>query len=195
VLDVGCGGGFLAESLARAGARVCAVDHSAPTIDVARRHAANAGLRIDYCVAEATALPFADASFDAVLSSDFLEHVGDRLDAVLAEQVRALRPGGLLGFETVNRTWRSRLALIWLGQRLLHVAPPRLHDARWFIPPTELAAHLARHGVEVEEVRGLTPIRHPVQFFAGYLLRRESGGFRLSDDLSASYLGYGIKRG
>jgi 2-polyprenyl-6-hydroxyphenyl methylase / 3-demethylubiquinone-9 3-methyltransferase len=195
VLDVGCGGGYLAEALARAGAEVSAVDRSAPTIEAARRHAHAAGLSIDYRVADATALPLPDASCDAVLSSDFLEHVADRLDAVLAEQVRVLRPGGLLGFETVNRTWQSRLVLIWLGQRVLRLAPPHLHDARWFIRPAELTALLARHGVRIEEMRGLVPARSPVRFLAGYFLRRKSGGFRLGDDLAISYLGYGLKPG
>jgi 2-polyprenyl-6-hydroxyphenyl methylase / 3-demethylubiquinone-9 3-methyltransferase len=195
VLDVGCGGGYLAESVARVGAQVSAVDLSVPTIEAARRHSQAAGLAIDYRAADAAALPFSDASFDAVVSSDFLEHVMDRLDAVLAEQVRVLRPGGLLGFETVNRTWQSRVVLIWLGQRVLRVAPPRLHDGRWFIRPPELVERLAAQGVQVQELRGLVPARSPVLFLTGYLLLRRSGGFRLGDDLSISYLGFGIKGG
>ena len=195
MLDVGCGGGHLAESLARAGAQVSAIDRSASTIEAARRHASATGLAIDFRTADATSLPFADASFDAVISSDFLEHVTDRLDAVLAEQARVLCPGGLLGFETVNRTWRSRFVLIWLGQRVLRLAPAHAHDARWFIRPAELARVLTRHGVRVEEVRGLVPVRAPIRFLAGYLMRRESGGFRLGDDLGMAYLGYGLKRG
>jgi 2-polyprenyl-6-hydroxyphenyl methylase/3-demethylubiquinone-9 3-methyltransferase len=193
VLDVGCGGGHLAERLAHAGALVSGVDRSAPTIEAARRHAQASGLAIDYRAADAAALPYPDASFDAVVSSDFLEHVADRLEAVLAEQARVLRPGGLLGFETVNRTWQSRFVLIWLGQRLLRLAPPHLHDARWFIRPGELVPLLARCGVRVEELRGMVPARNPVLFLAGYFLRRQSGGFRLGDDLRISYLGYGIK--
>jgi 2-polyprenyl-6-hydroxyphenyl methylase/3-demethylubiquinone-9 3-methyltransferase len=193
VLDVGCGGGHLAESLARAGAQVSGVDRSVPTIEAARRHAKAAGLAIDYRVADATVLPYDADSFDAVVSSDFLEHVGDRLDAVVAEQARVLRFGGLLGFETINRTWQSRLVLICLGQRMLRLVPPYLHDARWFIRPAEMVPLLAQHGVRVEEMCGLVPARPPLLFLAGYLVRRQSGGFRLGDDLSISYLGYGIK--
>ncbi len=193
VLDVGCGGGFLAEALARWGAQMSGVDASAATIEVARRHADAQGLRIDYHVADAAQLPFADGAFDAVVSSDFLEHVSDRLDAVVAEQARVLRAGGLLGFETVNRTWRARLVLIWLGQRILRVAPPHLHDARLFVRPRDLEDCLLRHGVRVDETHGLVPARHPLLFLAGYLLRRESGGFRLGRDRSISYIGFGIK--
>ena len=128
-----------------------------------------------------------------MLSSDFLEHVAERLDAVLAEQVRVLRSGGLLGFETVNRTWQARVVLIWLAQGVLRVAPPHLHDARWFIRPVVLTTRLAGLGVRVEELRGLVPARSPAGFLAGYLVRRESGGFRLGDDMRISYLGYGLK--
>jgi 2-polyprenyl-6-hydroxyphenyl methylase / 3-demethylubiquinone-9 3-methyltransferase len=193
LLDVGCGGGYLAEALAGAGAVVTGVDLSATTIAAARRHAAARGLAIDYRVADATALPFADGAFDVVLSSDFLEHVSDRLDAVIAEQARVLRDGGVLGFETVNRTLRARVVLVWLGQGVLRLAPPRLHDPRLFVRPQELEACLARHGVRVVETHGLMPARRPVRFLLGYLLRRESGGFRLGRDRSISYIGYGVK--
>lgn len=193
LLDVGCGGGYLAEALARAGASVAGVDLSSSTIEAARRHAAAAGLSIDYRAADATALPFADGAFDVVVSSDFLEHVSDRLDTVIAEQVRVLRAGGVLAFETVNRTLRARVVLVWLGQGVLRLAPPRLHDPRLFVRPDELAACLARHGVGVVEMHGLVPARNPLRFLLGYLLRRESGGFRLGRDRSISYIGYGLK--
>lgn len=193
VLDVGCGGGHLAEALARSGADVTGVDRSASSVAAAQRHAAAGGLAIAYHAADALALPFADATFDAVLSSDFLEHVSNRLDQIIAEQARVLRPGGVLGFETVNRTWRARAVLIWLGQRLLRLVPPRTHAGRLFVRPEEVAACLARHGVWVVETRGLVPARGPVGFLLGYLTRRESGGFRLGNDRSISYIGYGVK--
>jgi 2-polyprenyl-6-hydroxyphenyl methylase/3-demethylubiquinone-9 3-methyltransferase len=193
VLDVGCGGGFLAEALARAGAEVSGVDLSAGTIETAQCHARRQGLAVDYRVADAADLPFPDGAFDAVLSSDFLEHVSDHLDAVVAEQARVLRPEGVMGFETVNRTWRARLVLVWLGERILRVAPRHLHDPRMFVRPSELAACLSRHGLRVVELAGLSPARNPALFLAGYLVRRESGGFRLSRDPSISYIGYAIK--
>lgn len=194
VLDVGCGGGHLAEALAQAGAEVTGVDRSASSVAAARRHAAASGLAITYHACDALALPFADAAFDAVLSSDFLEHVSDRLDAIIAEQARVLRPGGVLGFETVNRTWRARVVLIWLGQRVLRIVPPRTHASRLFVRPEEVATCLARHGVRVVETRGLVPARGPLGFLHGYLTRRESGGFRLGDDRAISYIGYGTKK-
>ena len=194
VLDVGCGGGYLAESLARAGCAVSGVDRSASTIATAQRHADAGGRSITYRTADALALPFPDAAFDAVVSSDFLEHVSDHLDAIIAEQVRVLRRGGVLGFETVNRTWRARLVLIWLAQDLLRVVPRHLHAYALFIRPAELARCLERHGVAVTETRGMVPARHPIAFLAGYLARRASGGFRLGRSQAISYIGYGIKR-
>jgi 2-polyprenyl-6-hydroxyphenyl methylase / 3-demethylubiquinone-9 3-methyltransferase len=193
VLDVGCGGGYLAEAFARAGAVVSGVDLSASSIAAAQRHAQAAGLAIDYRPADARSLPYPDATFDVVLSSDFLEHVSDQLDAVVAEQSRVLRPGGVLGFETVNRTWPARIVLIWLGQDLLRLAPSHLHEYRLFVRPAELMASLARHGVQVAELHGLVPVRNPVRFLAGYLIRRDGGGFRLGRNRSISYIGYGVK--
>lgn len=194
VLDVGCGGGFLAESLAHAGCIVSGVDRSASTIATAQRHAAAAGLAITYRAADARALPFPDGAFDVVVSSDFLEHVSDNLDAIIAEQARVLRRGGVLGFETVNRTWRARLVLIWLAQDLLRVVPRHLHTYALFIRPAELADCLDQHGVSVVETRGMVPARHPIVFLASYLARRESGGFRLGRSCAISYTGYGLKR-
>src|SRR5260370_245420 len=194
VLDVGCGGGFLAEALALAGADVSAVDRSVPTIEAARRHAAGAKLAIDYRSADALALPYAAGEFDAVVSSDFLEHVSDRLDLVLAEQARVLRPGGLLGFETINRTLLARIVLIWLAQDLFRALPRPLHDARLFIPPNTLAGTLSRLGLRVVDLHGVVPARGPLGFLWGYLTRRESGGFRLSRRVDGSYIGYALQR-
>jgi 2-polyprenyl-6-hydroxyphenyl methylase/3-demethylubiquinone-9 3-methyltransferase len=193
ILDVGCGGGFLAEALARAGANISAVDRSVSTIEAARRHAASAKLAIDYTQADALALPYAEGEFDAVVSSDFLEHVSDRLETVLAEQKRVLRPGGLLGFETINRTLLSRIVLIWLAQDLLRVVPRHLHDARLFIPPDTLAGTLGRLGLRVVDLQGVVPARGPLAFLWGYLTRRESGGFRLDRRLTVSYIGYALR--
>lgn len=193
ILDVGCGGGFLAEALARAGADVSAVDRSLPTIEAARRHAASAKLAIDYRSADALALPYEAGEFDAVISSDFLEHVSDRLERVLAEQARVLRPGGLLGFETINRTLLARVVLVWLAQGLLRVVPRHLHDARLFIPPDTLVGTLDRLGLRVVDIQGVVPIRGPLAFLWGYLTRRESGGFRLGRRMAVSYIGYALQ--
>lgn len=162
-LDVGCGGGFLAEELARLGHQVVGVDPSRVSLATARRHAAGQGLEIDYRHGRGEDLPAGDAGFDLVVCCDVLEHVHD-LDRVVAEIARVLRPGGLFFFDTVNRTARSRLLVVkavqeWRWTRLTDVA---FHDWSMFIRPDELSRLLCRHGLDVGELVGLAPRRNPL---------------------------------
>ena len=115
VLDLGCAGGFMAEALAARGARVTGIDPAAQAIDAARAHARTGGLRIGYDVGVGEALPYDDASFDAVVCVDVLEHVAD-LNKVLAEVARVLRPGGMFLFDTINRNPLARLATITIAE-------------------------------------------------------------------------------
>jgi ubiquinone biosynthesis O-methyltransferase len=110
-LDVGCGGGYLAEAFARDGFIVAGVDPAANSIEAARKHASETGLNVDYRVGRSETLPFSDGCFDAVACCDVLEHVDD-LDKSVSEVGRVLRPGGVFFYETVNRTWLSKLVLI-----------------------------------------------------------------------------------
>jgi ubiquinone biosynthesis O-methyltransferase len=143
VLDLGCGGGFMAEPLARQGARVIGVDPSAPAIAAAKRHAQESGLSIDYRVGTGEHLPVANSAVDIVLCVDVLEHVRD-LDAVIGEIRRVLKPGGLFLFDTINRTWLSKLAIVVLGEIVLRLGPRGTHDPALFIRPEELRAKLER---------------------------------------------------
>ena len=144
VLDLGCGGGFMAEPLARQGAHVIGVDPSAPAIAAAKRHAQESGLAIDYRVGTGEQLPVADGAVDIVVCVDVLEHVRD-LDAVIGEIRRVLKPGGLFLFDTINRTWLSKLVIVVLGEIVLRLGPRGTHDPALFIRPQELRARLARH--------------------------------------------------
>src|SRR5439155_26744182 len=128
-LDVGCGGGLLAEELARLGLRVTGVDPSVPSLEVARAHAAHAGLEIAYLPGFGEALPLLDSSFDLAVCCDVLEHVDD-VDRVVAEIGRVLRPGGLFVYDTINRTIASRLVVVNLLQdwRWTRIMPPNLHS-------------------------------------------------------------------
>jgi 2-polyprenyl-6-hydroxyphenyl methylase / 3-demethylubiquinone-9 3-methyltransferase len=161
VLDIGCGGGALAEELARLGCRVTGLDVSARSIDVARRHAVAGGLRISYCVARGESLPYDDESFDVAYLGDVLEHVGD-FDEAIDETARVLAPGGICFYDTVNRTRRSRLVLIklfqeWSWSRFL---PPDTHEWDAFITPRELHSNMAWHGLAPDGVVGLRPQRN-----------------------------------
>src|SRR5262245_15034770 len=115
VLDVGCGGGLLAEEFTRLGCALTGVDPSAASLAVARAHAADRGFLIAYHRALGESLPFARGSFDVVYCCDVLEHVAD-VSRVIAETARVLRSGGIYFYDTINRTLRSRLIMIKLLQ-------------------------------------------------------------------------------
>jgi ubiquinone biosynthesis O-methyltransferase len=144
VLDLGCGGGFMAEPLARQGAHVIGVDPSAPAIAAAKRHADENGLSIDYRVGSGENLPVAESAVDIVVCVDVLEHVRD-LDAVIGEIRRVLKPGGLFLFDTINRTWLSKLVIVILGEIVLRWGPRGTHDPTLFIKPEELRVKLEQH--------------------------------------------------
>ncbi len=203
-LEVGCGGGLLAEEFARLGLAVTGVDPSEPSLATARAHAAQSGLAIDYRTGVGEQLEFADASFKIVFCCDVLEHVRD-LQQVIAEIARVLTPGGVFLYDTINRTLFSRVLMVKLAQDwpITRFVPKNLHDWRTFIKPSELQAIMARHGLVSRDVVGLKPGANPVailrgirQLKAGRLTYGELGrrvAFRASKDLSGSYMGYAIK--
>ena len=157
-LDVGCGAGFIAEELAAMGFAVTGIDPSRVAIEAARAHAQQRRLGIEYLVGVGEELPFADAAFDLVSCCDVLEHVRD-LDRVIAETARVLRPGGLYLFDTINRTWLSKVLAIKAMQewRPTRIMDTTIHEWSMFIRPDELRVILDRHGMDVAEVAGLAP--------------------------------------
>ena len=114
-LDIGCGGGLLAEEFARAGCKVTGIDPSEPSLAVAKTHAQQSGLDITYLPGVGEHLPFADAAFDIVYCCDVLEHVSD-LTQVITETARVLKPGGIFFYDTINRNVLSNLVLIKMAQ-------------------------------------------------------------------------------
>lgn len=193
VLDVGCGGGILAEELARRGADVTGIDMSVSSLAAANRHASamSPRLAVRYAACDALALPFADASFDAIVSSDFLEHVPD-LGRCVREMARVLRPGGVLAFDTINRTFLAWVIVIGVMEVLVRRIPRHTHDRRLFVKPSELAAALTAAGLTLVETRGLSPEGNPfanlVRVARGFDLR-----FAVTADEKVSYLGYAVR--
>lgn len=205
LLDVGCGGGLLAEEFARLGFDVTGIDPAPETIEAARAHAAKSRLSIEYHTGVGEQLPFSDGAFDCVACCDVLEHVDD-VSRVVAEIARVLRPGGHFFYDTVNRTLISKIAVIKVMQewRSTAFAAPNSHLWEKFIKPAELTAILVNYGLTPVEMRGIVTHRNPLLTLLdlhrraqGKLTFKELGrrlDFQESDQLDASYMGYATKK-
>jgi 2-polyprenyl-6-hydroxyphenyl methylase / 3-demethylubiquinone-9 3-methyltransferase len=153
LLDIGCGGGLLAEPMARLGAAVVGVDAAARNIPVARLHAEQSGLAIDYRHGTAEALAAAGESFEVVLNMEVVEHVPEPA-AYLAACAALLRPGGLMIASTINRTARSFALAIVGAEHVLRWLPRGTHDWRRFVTPDELFDLIARAGLQAVDRKG-----------------------------------------
>ncbi len=154
ILDVGCGGGFLTNELARHGYSVNGVDLSQESLKVAEAHDETKSVR--YEVADAYKLPFADESFDALTAMDFLEHVEDP-ERVIKEFSRVLKPNGLFFFHTFNRNPLSHLVVIKLLEWFVKNTPKNMHVINLFIKPSELRNYCKNSHMEVLSIIGIRP--------------------------------------
>ena len=155
VLDVGCGGGLVAEGLAARGARVVAIDMAPENIEAARQHAAAGGLQVDYrCVAVEQIAHEAAGEFDAVTCLEMLEHVPDP-ESIVAACAAALRPGGTAVFSTINRNLKSFAFAIVGAEYVLGLVPRGTHEYAKLIRPAELATWCRKSGLQVTTLTGL----------------------------------------
>ncbi|WP_373183476.1 bifunctional 2-polyprenyl-6-hydroxyphenol methylase/3-demethylubiquinol 3-O-methyltransferase UbiG [Halomonas campaniensis] len=176
VVDVGCGGGLLAEAMAHRGAEVTGIDLGEAPLAVARLHAEESGVEVNYRHVSVEALAEeASGRFDVVTCLEMLEHVPDPASVVRACAALA-KPGGQVFFSTLNRNPKAYALAILGAEYLLRMLPRGTHDYAKFIRPAELAAWCREAGLEVREQNGL--VYHPVT-------RR----YRLSErDVSVNYL-------
>jgi 2-polyprenyl-6-hydroxyphenyl methylase/3-demethylubiquinone-9 3-methyltransferase len=155
VLDLGCGGGLLAEALAAEGARVVGLDLAAELIEVARLHALESGAQVEYRHTSAEQLALAEpASFDVICCMEMLEHVPDPAQ-VLQAASHMLKPGGHLFLSTLNRTPRAFLGAIVGAEYLLRLLPRGTHQYERFIRPAELGSWLRAADCELLDVQGI----------------------------------------
>lgn len=203
-LDVGCGGGLLSEELSKIGLDVTGIDPSKESIKIASEHARNGGLNINYMESYGEELQLDNEVFDMVFCCDVLEHVSD-VSKVVSEISRVLKKGGLFFFDTVNRTLKSKIEVIYLVQKCIFksVVPENGHVWEMFIKPKELQLILSQHGIILKDIRGIAP-RHECLSMIIDLNRasRKKISYKElanrmnlieSDNIKCAYMGYGIK--
>jgi 2-polyprenyl-6-hydroxyphenyl methylase/3-demethylubiquinone-9 3-methyltransferase len=173
LLDIGCGGGLMCEPMARLGAEVTGIDASEKNISVAKLHAGQSGLAIDYRCTTAEQLrdsglgigdsglsspesrkPKAESRFDIVLALEIIEHV-DNVPLFVESCAALVKPGGLLFISTINRTPQAYLKAIIGAEYVLRLLPRGTHDWKKFLKPHEIHRELEKNGMEVAEMAGM----------------------------------------
>ncbi len=180
ILDIGCGGGLLAEPMARLGAEVVGADAAERNIPVAQVHAEQSGLKIDYRHTTAEDLAAAGEQYDAVLNMEVVEHVADPLAYLTACQ-QLLKPGGLMVCSTINRNPKSYFMAIIGAEHVMRWLPKGTHEWDKFITPDELFDLISKSGLEPVDRKGF--VFNPLTW-----------SWKLSDrDLSVNYVTASIK--
>ncbi|MBI1201800.1 MAG: bifunctional 2-polyprenyl-6-hydroxyphenol methylase/3-demethylubiquinol 3-O-methyltransferase UbiG [Rhodopseudomonas sp.] len=174
MLDIGCGGGILSEPLARLGAAMVGADPAEKNIAIARAHAEDSGLEIDYRATTAETLAEAGETFDIVLAMEVVEHVVD-VKAFVATCATMVRPGGLMIAATLNRTLKSFALAIVGAEYVLRWLPRGTHQWDKFVTPTELETAFERAGLDVVAERGV--IYNPL-----------ADRWQLSSDMDVNYM-------
>jgi 2-polyprenyl-6-hydroxyphenyl methylase/3-demethylubiquinone-9 3-methyltransferase len=180
ILDVGCGGGILAEPLARLGGRVTGIDPAEENVAAAKHHADKAGLALDYQATTVEALADAGRRFDVVIASEVVEHVAD-VDLFIRRCADCVKPGGLLFLTTINRTLKSYALAIIGAEYVLRWLPVGTHDWNRFITPDELEDSFREAGLHVVDEGGI-------------VYHLPSGEWRRADDMDVNYMMAAEKR-
>lgn len=179
VLDVGCGGGILAESMAQRGATVTGIDMGEAPLEVARLHLLESGVKVDY--QRITVEQLAEqqpGSFDVVTCMEMLEHVPDP-GSVIAACAKLVKPGGPVFFSTINRNPKSYLLAIVGAEYVLNMLPKGTHEYAKFIRPSELERWIRHGGLKLQELTGMS--YNPL-----------SKRYSLGRDIDVNYLAYTV---
>ena len=156
VLDIGCGGGILAESMARKGAKVTGIDLSEKALKVADLHSLESGVQVRYEMISAEDIAAREsASFDVVTCMEMLEHVPDP-SAVVKACATLVKPGGHVFFSTINRNPKAYLFAVIGAEYVLRMLPKGTHDYAKFITPAELSQYIRNAGMDIDSLKGMT---------------------------------------
>jgi 2-polyprenyl-6-hydroxyphenyl methylase / 3-demethylubiquinone-9 3-methyltransferase len=156
VVDIGCGGGILAESMARKGAKVTGIDLSEKALKVADLHSLESGVQVRYELIAAEQLAAREpGGFDVVTCMEMLEHVPDP-SAVVQACATLVKPGGHVFFSTINRNPKAYLFAVIGAEYLLRMLPKGTHDYAKFITPAELSQYVRNAGLQVDGLKGMT---------------------------------------
>lgn len=154
ILDIGCGGGLLSEPMARMGAEIIGADASETNIEIARLHAEQSGLDIDYRAVTSEALEKEGEKFDVVLNMEVVEHVAD-VDLFLASCARMVNPGGMMFVATINRTQKAKALAIFMAENVLRWLPKGTHQYEKLVRPDEIKTPLGSEGMEIIDQTGV----------------------------------------
>jgi 2-polyprenyl-6-hydroxyphenyl methylase/3-demethylubiquinone-9 3-methyltransferase len=180
VLDVGCGGGILSESMAEKGAKVTAIDMGEKALKVAQLHSLESGIKVDYRLVSVEALANEmPGHFDVVTCMEMLEHVPDP-SAVIESCARLVKPGGHVFFSTINRNPKAYLFAVIGAEYILNMLPRGTHDYGKLIKPSELSFWARRSGLVVSGLKGMR--------YSPFSKR-----YSLADDVSVNYLVHTVK--
>ena len=174
VLDVGCGGGLLCEPMARLGATVTGIDAAERNITIARLHAEQSGVAVDYSVTTSEALAATGRTFDLVLNMEVVEHV-DNVPLYMKSCADLVAPGGLMLTATLNRTARALAFAVIGAEYVLGWLPKGTHDWKKFLTPDEIKALITRNGLKVTDQTGV--VYHPL-----------ADDWRKSRDMAINYM-------
>lgn len=152
ILDVGCGGGILSESMARLGAFVTGLDVEEASIEIAKQHAKLTSVKLDYIVQNIE--DFKREPFDSITCMEMLEHVVNP-QIIIENCSRLLKPNGFLFLSTINRTLQAYLLIILAAEYVFNIIPKKTHEYAKFIKPSELANIARKHNFEVLKLKGL----------------------------------------
>jgi 2-polyprenyl-6-hydroxyphenyl methylase/3-demethylubiquinone-9 3-methyltransferase len=156
VLDVGCGGGILAESMAQRGAQVTGIDLAKKSLKVAQLHSLESGVAVEYrCIAVEDLADEAAGSFDVVTCMEMLEHVPDP-ESVVRSCARLVKPGGWVFFSTLNRNAKAYLLAVVGAEYVLNMLPRGTHEYARFLKPSELSRMARNAGLEIANVSGMS---------------------------------------